>query len=86
MYYTAIWQYPTLGDFSAKSGKGKMAACSFSAEAERHSLKRSSRVTTDWMSNAFALRFRPLAETKVRLIFYHQTLPNLNGIDTKRQL
>ena len=46
-----------------------MAACSFSAEAERHSLKRSSSVTTDWMSNAFALRFRPLAETKVRLIF-----------------
>ena len=60
-----------LGSTSARLGKGEMAARSFSAEAERHSLKRSSRVTTDWMSNAFALRFRPLAETKVRLIFYH---------------
>ena len=55
-----------LGSTFTKSGKGEMAACAFCAEAERHSLKRSSSVTTDWMSNAFALRFRPLAETKVR--------------------
>jgi len=41
---------PTLGNISTKLGKGEMAACAFSAEAERHSLKRSSRVTTDWMS------------------------------------
>ena len=32
-----------LGSTFTKSGKGEMAACAFSAEAERHSLKMSTR-------------------------------------------
>ena len=56
----------SLGNIYAKSGKGEITACSFSAEAERHSLKRSSSVTSDWTTQLAFVRFKPYVVTNVR--------------------
>ena len=54
-----------LGSTFTKSGKGEMAACSFSAEAERHSLKRSSPVTTAMTFPLYLPCLSPDADIKI---------------------